>query len=75
MSAGSEPLNFFIIVIQSTLINSTMHNSILSLISTWRPSPGIFPYILLQFHNVYLDNSQVNKTDNLLGKTGPADQF
>ena len=42
--------------IQSTLVNSTMHNSILSLISTRWPGPGIFPYILLQFHNVYLDN-------------------
>ena len=42
--------------IQSTLLHSTMHNSILSLILTRRPSPGIFPYILLQFHNVYLDN-------------------
>ena len=38
--------------IQLTLVNSTMHNSILSLISTRRPGPGIFPYILLQFHNV-----------------------
>ena len=61
--------------IQSTLVNSTMHNSILSLSSTWRPGPGIFPYILLQFHNVYLDNGYVNKTDNSLRKTGPADQF
>ena len=43
-------------IIQSTLVNSTMHNSILSLISTRWPGPGIFPYILLQFHNVYLDN-------------------
>ena len=45
-----------IIKLQSTLVNSTMHNSILSLISTRWPGPGIFPYILLQFHNVYLDN-------------------
>ena len=52
-----------------------MHNSILSLISTWRLGPGIFPYLLLQFHNVYLDNGLVNKTDNSLRKTGPADQF
>ena len=43
--------------IQSTLVNSTMHNSILSLTSTRQPGPGILPYILLQFHNVYLDNS------------------
>ena len=45
-----------IYTIQSTLVNSTMHNSILSLISTRWPGPGIFPYILLQFDNVYLDN-------------------
>ena len=63
------------VYVQSTLVNSTMHNSILSLISTRWPSPGIFPYILLQFHNVYLDNGLVNKTDNSLRKTGPADQF
>ena len=63
------------VYVQSTLVNSTMHDSILSLISTRWPSPGIFPYILLQFHNVYLDNGLVNKTDNSLRKTGPADQF
>ena len=33
--------------VQSTLINSTMHNSMLSHTSTWRPGPGIFTYILL----------------------------
>ena len=52
-----------------------MHNSMLSLISTRWPGPGIFPYILLQFHNIYLDKGLVNKTDNSLQKTGPADQF
>ena len=49
-------ITLFMLQIQSTLVNSTMHNSILSLISTRWPGPGIFPYILLQFHNVYLDN-------------------
>ena len=51
--AAHEQTGYYI---QSTLVNSTMHNSILSLISTWRPGPSIFPCILLQFHNVYLDN-------------------
>ena len=44
------------LLLQSTLVNSTMHNSILSLISTRWLEPRIFSYILLQFHNVYLDN-------------------
>ena len=60
---------------QLNLVNLTMHNSILSLISTRWPGPGIFPYRLLQFHNVYLDNCYVNKTDNSSWKAGPADQF
>ena len=43
-------IDHFEFILQSTLVNSTMHNSILSLILTRRPGPGIFPYILLQFH-------------------------
>ena len=50
------PHSSYFLQVQSTLVNSTMHNSILPLISTGPPGPGIFPYILLQFHNVYLDN-------------------
>ena len=52
-----------------------MHNSILSLILTRRPGPGIFPYILLQFHNVYLNNGLVNKTDKLYEKLVPLINF
>ena len=48
---------------------------VFSLILNRWPGPGIFPYVLLQFHNVYLNNGLVNKTDNSLRKTGPADQF
>ena len=62
-------------MIQLTLFNSTMQNSILSLISTRQPGPGIFPYIQLQFHNFYLDKGSVNKINDSLRKTGPHDKF
>ena len=59
----SKNLNWLLVLkicfslhVQLTLVISTMHNSILSLILTRWPGPGIFSYILLQFHNVYLDN-------------------
>ena len=46
------------IKLQSTLVNSTMHNSILSLISTQWPGPCIFP--------IYNCNSTTSKSIKLI---------
>ena len=41
---------FQIMIIQVTLVTSTMHSSTLPLTSTQTPSPNIFPYMFIAFH-------------------------
>ena len=55
-----------VIRMQPTLVNSTMYNSILSLISTRRPGPGIFPYNKLYYCNPTMFISIMAKSIKLI---------